>query len=137
MKSVCKFAVVSVTLFTLNACMTIPEPTGFVADSMPEVFRRDGMISSSSYQVYVTTSADTEEKAMINGEALARSVMLELLMNESFARVRISEYGKKRLINLIKESGKIVRTAHLEKSKWGISYQINRIGLREYLQTIR
>lgn len=105
--------------------------------SIPAPFRKNGMISSSTYQVYVETKADSEEKAKINGEALARTTAFRLLTNESFARIRISEYGRRKIKDLIEKEGSIVRISQIKENRWGISYQIYRNDLREYLMTIR
>lgn len=124
-------------IILLSSCSLQPKTGEAIYETMPEAFQKNGMISSSTYQVFVRTTADTKEKALINAEALAKTRAYELLLNESFTRIRVSDYGKKRLKKVIEENGKIVRLAHESKHKWGGAFQVNKIGLREYLQSIR
>lgn len=106
-------------------------------NSIPEEFQKDGMISSSTYQVFVRTYGETEEEAKVNGEAAAREKAFKYIIKEPFIRTRLSEYGSGLLKNIIKKNGKIVRIAMDSERTWSISYHISKIGLREDFQKLR
>ncbi len=126
-------------LILLAGCNTTREgytpPVAY--ETLPALFQRNGMINSSTYQVTVTTHATTEEKARVNGEILARTAIFELMATDSFIRTHLSEYGQKRLKDLIELNGRIVRIAHESPDRWSIAFQVNRVGLIEFLQGLR
>jgi hypothetical protein len=119
-----------------------PEEPGFFTASedanskLPAEFRRNGMISSSTYQVYMQVFAETESDVMKTGKKSAQERAFQLLRKEPFINPRISEYGIQTLKKLIADNGKIIRAVPDGPRTWSLVFQISKIGLRENLKAI-
>lgn len=108
-----------------------------VKSEMPAEFRRSGMITSSTYQVFITVFGNSEQEAQKNGLQEARQKAYNLLLQEPFIPRNISDEGKRDLRRLIEESGKMVQMVKESDNTWSLVLQINKPGLRNYLQQMR
>lgn len=106
-------------------------------EKVPENLKKNGMISSSTYQVWVTTIADNERQALINGEELAKNRALKLLRIEPFTRGGLSQWGANQLQNLVEKHGHVVKIVEESANNWTVIYHIQKIGLRDDLQKLR
>lgn len=105
-------------------------------DTIPDEFRRSGMISSSTYQVYMVTYADSPEMARKNGEVLIKRKAYDLIMKEPFTRRHISPYSQQKVRDLV-ETGKVIMMKPLSGNSYGLVLQIHKRGLRDYFQSLR
>lgn len=103
---------------------------------LPESFRRSGMISSSTYQVYFTVNADSHFEAKHQGEPRGRKRAYELLVNEPFIPRYPSYKGKLRLEQIIRTQGKVVRTNQVSDDTFEVVFHIHKVGLRQDFQKI-
>lgn len=94
------------------------------------------MVSSSTYQIYITLFADSRDEATSNGLLQARKRALELILNEPFIYMRISDYGRQQLVKLIEEHGRIVMLEKLQDNSWGLVFHVQKQGLRSFFQMI-
>ncbi|MBX7059805.1 MAG: hypothetical protein K1X75_17205 [Leptospirales bacterium] len=98
-------------------------------------FRRDGMVSSNTYQVHISVFAEDEESALQRGAALARSKAMNLLLQEPMISARISDYGRQEIRRLV-DAARVVRVHQESADSWIVVLQVSRRGLRDYLQKL-
>lgn len=121
----------------LASCRTNPEPIYARQGTLPEPFRRNGMISSSTYQVSFVMQATDEDDARRRGEAQGRTETFNLMIKEPFISVRFGHRGRQQLERIIQENGRIVRIHKEDEHYYIIVYQVTKVGLREELQGLR
>ena len=85
-----------------NGASTFVEPEGgnggLPADStLPGHYRREGLISSNSYQVRVTVLAADPDEARILGEDAGKQRAAELMQSERVISSRIGYYGRQEI----------------------------------------
>ncbi len=97
-------------------------------EELPEPFRRNGLISSSTYQVYVTVFGDNEEEARIKGDTEGRAKAIELLLKEPFMSRFNYEKRKNDMIAIVRSHGRVVRVAQQSENTWGVVYHITQQG---------
>lgn len=102
---------------------------------LPEAFRRDGMVSSNTYQVHVAVFAEDAATAEARGAALARTKALSLLLQEPMISARISEYGRQEIRRMVEE-GRVVRVHQESADSWIVVLHVSKRGLRDYLQKL-
>lgn len=95
---------------------------------LPEAYRRNGLISSSTYQVYVTVFGDSEEEARVRGEQEGQSKAIELLLKEPFMSRFNYEKRKNEMVNIVRRHGRVVRVAQESENTWGVVYHITQKG---------
>lgn len=103
---------------------------------LPESFRRSGMISSSTYQVYLTVTASDPFEAKHQAQPRARKRAYELLVNEPFIPRYPTYAGKIKLESIIRKEGRIVQTNQIAADSFEVVFHIHKIGLREDFQKI-
>ncbi len=106
-------------------------------DTIPDEYRRTGMISSSTYQVYFRVSARSYSEALDIARSQAEHLALRYLLKEPFIYITISPYGVQRLKELIHKKGKIIAVQKAEDNYYDVVYHITDYGLREQFQKIR
>ncbi len=99
-------------------------------------FRRSGMISSSTYQVYMQIYAESEDQVGENGLKSARDRAFHLIRKEPFIHSRITENGLQNLKKIIATNGKIIKYVQEGPRTWSIVFQISKIGLRTEFQDL-
>ena len=97
-------------------------------EPLPEAFRRNGLISSSTYQVYLTVFGDNEEEARIKGDEEGRAKTIELLLKEPFMSRFNYEKRKNDMINIVRRHGRVVRVAQESENTWGVVYHVTQKG---------
>lgn len=123
-----------------GACSSLPPgagvgPDGRIYEPLGPEFRRDGLISSNTYQVHITVYAETEEEALERGRALARAKAANLMLQEPILNLMIGENGK-REIRRLAEGGDVVRVHPEGRDTWIVVLQVYRQGLRDYLRRL-
>lgn len=106
-------------------------------DNIPDEYRRTGMISSSTYQVYFRISARSYSEALDIARNECEPLALRYLLKEPFIYIRISPFGVQRLKDLIRKKGHIIAVQKTENHYYDVVYHINDYGLREQFQQIR
>lgn len=106
-------------------------------DNIPDEYRRTGMISSSTYQVYFRISARSYSEALDIARNECEPLALRYLLKEPFIYITISPYGVQRLKDLIRKKGQIIAVQKTENHYYDVVYHINDYGLREQFQQIR
>lgn len=106
--------------------------------TLPDEYRRTGMISSSTYQVYYRVMARDQADAESIAKNESEQYALKYLLQEPFIYVTISQYGVQRLQDLIKKKGQVVAVQKANDADYyEIVYHITDYGLREQFQYIR
>ncbi|MCE9599724.1 MAG: hypothetical protein K8S54_17325 [Spirochaetia bacterium] len=99
---------------------------------------REGMVSSSTYQVMVTTLADSPEDARIKGEPEARRKAFNLIVREPFFRGMLSDEGRRQLRLIVDQKGRVVRVHQEPDRSYTVVYQITQPGgIRDLFRNIR
>jgi hypothetical protein len=106
-------------------------------NSIPDEYRRTGMISSSTYQVYFRITARSDSEALDLARSECEPLALRYLLKEPFIYVTISPYGVQRLKDLIHKKGRIITVHRAENQEYEVVYHITDYGLREQFQQIR
>ena len=110
---------------------------GLPADStLPALYRREGLVSSSTYQVHVVVLAESPDEARLVGDTPARQRAIDLMQNERAISSRIGYYGRQEIKRLVEEEGEIVRVHHEKDATYVIVLQVYRAGLYHYLQKL-
>lgn len=128
------------SLLVVATCTLPREEVPLPAEKPPElpnVFRRNGLISSSTYQVSVVLKAKSREEAKLSGEAQAKERAFFLIMQEPFIRKYLSPKSRDDVLSLVESSGRVVRVFPEKDGSWSVVFQVNRIGLRSDLERLR
>jgi hypothetical protein len=105
--------------------------------SLPDEFKVTGMVSSSTYQVFVTAFGNSEGDVKEAALRDAKQKAFNLILKEPFVSRTISDQGKKEIKNIIEENGKIVRLQKESGDTWSAVFQINKPGLQNHLKQLR
>ena len=103
---------------------------------IPPEFKRSGMISSNTYQVYMQIFAASENEAQESGLTKGRKRALELITREPFLPRYPTYQGKLKLEAIINNYGRVVRVHPINQDYWGVVFQVHKIGLREEFRRI-
>ena len=105
--------------------------------TLPELYRREGLISSNSYQVLVQVVAGSEFEARELGRVAGEQRATELIQNERSISSRIGYYGRQEIRKLVEREGTVV-LVHPEETpgSYTVGYQVFKAGLHEYLQKL-
>ena len=105
--------------------------------TLPELYRREGLISSNSYQVLVQVVAGSEFEARELGRVAGEQRAIELMQNERAISSRIGYYGRQEIRKLVEREGTVV-FVHPEETpgSYTVVYQVFKAGLHEYLQKL-
>ena len=122
-------------LFLTAACTSTEDKLRSLQEVPPE-FKQSGMISSNTYQVYMTIFASSREEAERNGLIKGRVRALELISREPFLPRYPTYNGKLKLEGIIKNYGRVIRVDPLSQDYWGVVFQVHKIGLREEFRRI-
>ena len=137
MTRLCCFVLWLVPLFTCH--LRREEPPARVSNR-PELhaaFRRNGLISSSTYQVSLSLEAATREEARRQGGVQAKDMAFYLIMQEPFIRKYLSRKARDEVRNLVESTGRVVRVFPEGGGTWRVVLQVSKIGLRNYLERLR
>ena len=104
---------------------------------LPREFKRNGLISSSTYQVVVDIETENSDRAAVLGQGMAREKAMHLILQEAFVNRNISAVGKSQIEKLIEMQGKIVKVQQVEENLYSVVYQIQKLNLRHSLQQLR
>lgn len=115
---------------------TSTEDTLRELQEMPPEFKRSGMISSNTYQVYMQIFAGTRQEAQVNGLKKGRIRAMELITREPFLPRYPTYNGKVKLEAIINNYGRVVRVDPINEEYWGVVFQVHKIGLREEFKRI-
>ena len=97
-------------------------------EKLPPAFTRNGLISSSTYQVYVTVFGNDEQEARFKGEQEGQARAIELLLKEPFMSRFNYEKRKNDMVNIVRRHGRVVRVAQQSENTWGVVYHITQQG---------
>ena len=105
---------------------------------IPSDMRQDGMIDSSTYQVFITAFGSSEEEARLNGLTEARHKAFNLMRKDPALQGKSLGSGSlQELRQLIARNGKIVRIQQEPNGSWSVVLRIEKEGLRGYLRRLR
>ncbi len=124
-----------------NKASTFVEPEGgnggLPADStLPAHYRREGLISSNSYQVRVTVLAAGPDEARILGEDAGKQRAAELMQSERVISSRIGYYGRQEIRKLVENEGQVVLVHPEPDGSYTVVLQVYKAGLTRYLQKL-
>lgn len=106
--------------------------------SIPDDYRRTGMVSSSTYQVHFRVSGRNEAEAAEAAKAECEPLALKYLLKEPFIFVYVSQFGVQRLKEIIHKKGSIIVLQKSEQNQdYDVVYHVTDYGLREQFQQIR
>ena len=105
--------------------------------SISNEYKRTGMISSSTYQVYFQVIASSDDEAMNAAQSQAEPLALRYLLKEPFIYVTIGPYGVQKLKDIIHKKGRIVAIQKAGGDFYDAVFHINDYALREQFQVIR
>lgn len=103
---------------------------------MPEEFKRSGMISSNTYQIYMQIFATSEQEAQVKGLNKGRKRALELITREPFLPRYPSYQGQRKLEAIIQNYGRVIRVQPINQDYWAVVFQVHKIGLRDEFRQI-
>ncbi|MBI3394889.1 MAG: hypothetical protein HY042_03560 [Spirochaetia bacterium] len=106
-------------------------------NDIPLEMKKNGMVSSSTYQVFVTVVANSEQEALKLADSTARQKAFNLMVQEPFMPRQISDFGQKEVRKLIETNGKMVKFVKDNETSWSAVLHITKEGLRGHLQNIR
>lgn len=110
---------------------------GLPPDStLPVHYRREGLISSNTYQVRVTVLATSDAEARILGEDAGKQRAAELMQNERVISSRIGYYGRQEIRKLVKKEGQVVLVHPEANGSYTVVLQVYKSGLTRYLQKL-
>lgn len=104
---------------------------------IPEEFRRTGLISSSTYQVYFQVKARDYATAMAIAKKEAVPLTLEYIVMEPFITVRITQNGKQKIRQIIESKGKFVYFRYVDDDVYEAVFQVSDYDLFNKLKTIK
>ncbi|MDH5655367.1 MAG: hypothetical protein OEZ34_05635 [Spirochaetia bacterium] len=116
-------------------CIGIFKKNSDVMPLSPE-FSRNGLISSSTYQVVIALEVASEKEARIQGRELAVEKAGSLIFQEVFIYRRLSMEGRKRIRKIIEEKGKIILIQKTSDKIYSIVFQVSQRGLKKQLERI-
>ncbi len=106
--------------------------------SLPEEFKKTGLISSSTYQVYFKVRAEDYVSALKIAKTEIVRLTLEYLLQEPFVTVRISYNGKLKIKQMIEEKGRFI---YIKKSEepdlYDVVFHFTDNDLRNQLRNIK
>ncbi|MCR9141101.1 MAG: hypothetical protein NXI24_02535 [bacterium] len=110
---------------------------GLPTDStLPAHYRREGLISSNSYQVHVTVLAGDRDEARILGEDSGKQRATELMQSERVISSRIGYYGREEIRRLVEAEGKVVLVHPEENGSYTVVLQVFKAGLTRWMQKL-
>lgn len=117
-------------------------PFLFCSTPQPQVTEeevlREGMVSSSTYQVMVSAIATSAEDARIKGEPEARRKAFNLIVREPFFRGMLSDEGRRQLRMIVDQKGRVVRVKQEPDQTYTVVFQITQPGgIRDLFRNIR
>ncbi|MCB1170536.1 MAG: hypothetical protein KDK25_09395, partial [Leptospiraceae bacterium] len=121
---------VSLSVLLLAFCSSTEDTLRELQEIPPE-FKRSGMISSNTYQVYMQIFATSAKEAQVSGLAKGRKRAMELITREPFLPRYPTYQGKLKLEAIINSYGRVVRVHPINQDYWGVVFQVHKIGLRE------
>jgi len=133
MKKNFKYALFGFAALFYFSCASQP----VVETGLPESLKKNGMVSSSTYQANIITGASSCNEAIPKADPILREKTYNLLTLEPFIPRFLTDIGKKQLRDLIKENGKIIRCGKQSNSEYYVVFHVTKPGLRTYLQQIR
>ncbi|MCS7204470.1 MAG: hypothetical protein NZ853_02105 [Leptospiraceae bacterium] len=96
-------------LTLLGYCTTTKVKTEFnFKFQWPDEFKRTGLITSSTYQVYFYVRGETYAQALAIAKREAVPLALGYILMEPFITIRITAQGKAKIRNIIQSKGRIV-----------------------------
>lgn len=104
---------------------------------IPPEMKRNGMVSSSTYQVYITVVSTNEADAQKLADSEARQKAYNLICQEPFMPRVLSDSGKKDVRRLVETNGKIVKFVKENETSWSAVLHVQKENLRTHLQQIR
>lgn len=104
---------------------------------IPPEMKRNGMVSSSTYQVFITVVSTTESDARKLAESEARQKAFNLICQEPFMPRVLTDGGKKEVRMLVDANGKIVKFVKESDTSWSAVLHVQKENLRAVLQQIR
>lgn len=112
----------------LALCAACSSSGGLFYPGLPEPYQKNGLISSSTYQVAFSVLADSEEEARAKGESEGRARAFEMLIKEPF--IGRFNYDRKRneLQRIVAAHGRVVYLARESASSFGVVYQVTQQG---------
>ncbi len=125
-----------ISLCTFMVMCSSTEDTLRELQETPPEFKRSGMISSNTYQVYMQIFATSRQEAQVNGLKKGRVRAMELITREPFLPRYPSYQGKVRLEAIINNYARVVRVDPINDEYWGVVFQVHKIGLREEFRRI-
>ncbi|MBI38886.1 MAG: hypothetical protein CMF59_04750 [Leptospiraceae bacterium] len=125
-----------ILICALSGFCSSTEDTLRELQELPPEFKRSGMISSNTYQVYMQIFATTRQEAQVNGLKKGRLRAMELITREPFLPRYPTYQGKVRLEAIINNYGRVVRVDPINDEYWGVVFQVHKIGLREEFKRI-
>ncbi|MBL8022359.1 MAG: hypothetical protein JNM27_21965 [Leptospirales bacterium] len=123
------------SLFLFLPLVVCSTPTPQVSE---EEVMREGMVSSSTYQVMVSVIAANAEEARIKGEPEARRKAFNLIVREPFFRGMLSDEGRRQLRLIVDQKGRVVRVKQEPDLTYTVFFQITQPGgIRDLFRNIR
>ncbi|MEQ9365252.1 MAG: hypothetical protein RIF32_13480 [Leptospirales bacterium] len=104
--------------------------------TLPPHYRREGLISSNSYQVHVTVLAASKAEARILGEDAGKQRAAELMQNERVISSRIGYYGREEIRRLVENEGQVVLVHPENNGGYTVVLQVYKAGLTRFLQKL-
>ncbi len=104
---------------------------------IPPEMKRNGMVSSSTYQVFITVVSTNEAEAQKLADSEARQKAFNLICQEPFMPRVLSDSGKAEVRKLVQASGKIVKFVKETDTSWSAVLHVQKESLRTHLQQIR
>ncbi|GIX43223.1 MAG: hypothetical protein KatS3mg129_2956 [Leptospiraceae bacterium] len=106
---------------------------------LPKEYKRTGLISSSTYQVYFQIRASNYVEGLKIAKKEVIPLALEYLLQEPFVYVNITYNGKQQIKKLIEKKGKIVyfKRVSEEQDIYDVVFHITDYDLRNQFKYIK
>lgn len=143
MQTMVRILFVLFTIFLINTCTNYRyqyfiESKNLMKQSLPEEYKRTGMLSSSTYQIFLKIKADSFEEALTIAKKEIFEVAYYYITLEPFMFRYISPYGKQQILDLIRSKGKIIAIQkNFQENVYDVVFHVFEYDLRDYLKKIR
>lgn len=105
---------------------------------IPNEFKETGLISSSTYQIYIKIKADSYEEALNVAKKEILEISYYYISLEPFMYRNISPYGKQKIMDFIKTKGRFVYIKkNREEDVYEVVFHIFEIDLKNKIKEIR
>ncbi len=138
-----RFIFTILAIFLINFCVHqrynyFIESKNYDSISLPEEFKKTGMLSSSTYQIFLKVRADTYEEALLITQKEILEIAYYYITLEPFMLRTLSPYGKQQIFDLIKNKGKVVLIKrNLSENVYDVVFHVSEYDLRNYLRKIK